>query len=258
MFTFGQNTIDELWKKVAEAVDDDLPQTEQKLLREIAELAERDGDYATLLKAELQDARSLCSVSPDSLEPAVERLKVREQEAKDSVLRAVYCTVLGYVYKTNSMLDEDRYEQIAEEYYTRALHHPDLLAATKTKKYSTIINMGGDSSFFDDDLLSVIGYEARRFDVLRDYYASSGNRTAELLSTLQLFKQQRTNEMESLDSSPYLQRLDSLIERFADLDVCGVLPLNASHSWSVRRGLQQSRRWPIWTRPSVAGVTGNA
>ena len=221
MFTFGQNTIDELWKKVAEAVDDDLPQTEQKLLREIAELAERDGDYATLLKAELQEARSLCSVSPDSLEPAVERLKVREQEAKDSVLRAVYCTVLGYVYKTNSMLDEDRYEQIAEEYYTRALHHPDLLAVTKTKKYSTIINMGGDSSFFDDDLLSVIGYEARRFDVLRDYYASSGNRTAELLSTLQLFKQQRTNEMESLDSSPYLQRLDSLIERFADLDVCG-------------------------------------
>ena len=221
MFMFGQNTMYDLWKKVQEAEEQDLPKTEQKLLREIAELAEKDGDYATLLKAELQEARSLCSVSPDSLEPAVERLKVREQEAKDSVLRAVYCTVLGYVYKSNSVLDEDRYEQIAEEYYNRALQHPDLLAATKTKKYSTIINTGSDSSLFDDDLLSVIGYEARRFDVLRDYYASSGNRKAELLSSVQLMKQQRSNEMESLDDSPYLQRLDSLIERFADLDVCG-------------------------------------
>ena len=213
--------MDDLWKKVQEAIDDDLPQTEQKLLRQIATQAEGSGDYAMLLKAELQEARSLCSVSPDSLEPAVERLKVREQEAKDSVLRAVYCTVLGYVYKNNSVLDEDRYEQIADEYYNRALQHPDLLAATKTDAYTTIIDKGRDSELFDDDLLSVIGYEARRFDVLRDYYATSGNRTAELLATVQLYKQQRTGEMEPLDNSPYLQRLDSLIDRFGDLDACG-------------------------------------
>ena len=90
MFTFGQTNTDDLWKKVAEAEDQDLPQTEQKLLREIATISERNGDYAQLLKAELREARSLCSVSPDSLESAVERLKQREQEAKDSVLRAVY------------------------------------------------------------------------------------------------------------------------------------------------------------------------
>ena len=221
MYTFGQSTINDLWKKVAEAADDDLPQTEQKLLREIAGLAERDGDYAMLLKAELQEARSLCSVSPDSLEPAVERLKQREQEAKDSVLKAVYCTVLAYVYKTNSQLDEDNHAAIAEEYYSRALQHPDLLAATKTTAYKTIIGMGSDSQLFDDDLLSVIGYEARRFDVLRDYYATSGNRVAELLATVQLMKQQRTNEMEPIDNSPYLQRIDSLIDRFGDLDACG-------------------------------------
>ena len=220
-FSFGQTKISTLWEKVREAEEQDLPKTEQKLLREIAQVAEAEGDYAQLLKAELREARSLCSVSPDSLEPAVERLKVREQEAKDSVLRAVYCTVLGYVYKTNSQLDEDLHEQIADEYYSRALEHPHLLAATKTKVYETIIDKGSDSRLFDDDLLSVIGYEAGRFDVLRDYYASSGNRTAELLSALQLLKQQRTNEMESLDSSPYLQSLDSLIARFADLEICG-------------------------------------
>ena len=112
------------------------------------------------------------------------------------------------MYKTNSVLDEDRYEQISEEYYNRALQHPDLLAATKTKTYKNIIDMGSDSKLFDDDLLSVIGYEARRFDVLRDYYATSGNRVAELLASVQLMKQQRSNEMEPLDNSPYLQRLE--------------------------------------------------
>ena len=220
MFTFGQ-TMDSLWKKVSEAVDKDLPKTEQELLRKIAVMAESEGDYAMLLKAELQEARSLCSVSPDSLEPAVERLKQREQEAQDSVLKAVYCTVLAYVYKTNSQLDEDNYAAIAEEYYSRALQHPHLLAATKTKTYGTIIEAGNDSRLFDDDLLSVIGYEASRFDVLRDYYATSGNRTAELLATVQLFRQQRTKEMEPLDNSPYLQRVDSLISRFSDLEACG-------------------------------------
>ena len=258
MLTFGQNSKYDLWKKVWEAQEQDLPKTEQKLLREIAEQAEKDGDYAMLLKAELQEARSLCSVSPDSLEPAVERLKVREQEAKDSVLRAVYCTVLGYVYKTNSELDEDRYEQIAEEYYNRALQHPDLLAATKTKKYSTIIKMGSDSELFDEDLLSVIGYEAGRYDVLRDYYASSGNRVAELLASVQLIRQQRPREMEPLDNSPYLQRLDSLIDRFGDLDACGEAALerfsfmeSLTHATAEQKMAYLDmaiKRWGKWKR----------
>ena len=229
MSVFGQTKTSTLWEKVREAEEQDLPQTEQKLLREIAQIAEAEGDYAQLLKAELREARSLCSVSTDSLESAVERLKVREQQAKDSVLRAVYCTVLGYVYKNNSELDEDMHEQIGDEYYARALKHPDLLAATKTSAYSTLIDTGKDSNIFNDDMLSVIGYEAGRFDVLRDYYASSGNRNGELLASLQLLKQQRTNEMESLEpvggdlQSPttYLQRVDSLIARFADLEICG-------------------------------------
>ena len=221
MLLFGQTTISSLWKQVEEAEEQDLPQTEQKLLRQIAELAEKSGDYAQLLRAELKEARSLCSVSTDSLEPAVGRLKLREQQAQDSVLKAVYCTVLGYVYKNNSELDEDRHEQIGEDYYTRALSRPDLLAATKTDAYATIIDKGSDSKYYDDDLLSVIGYEARRYDILSDYYARSGNRSGELLATVQLLRQQRPTEMEPLDGSPYLARLDSLTDRFGDLQECG-------------------------------------
>ena len=82
-------TFASLWKQVSEAVDNDLPKTEQELLRQIAQKAEAEGDYAQLLKAELQEARSLCSVSPDSLPTAVDRLVERERQANDSVLKAV-------------------------------------------------------------------------------------------------------------------------------------------------------------------------
>ena len=267
---FGQTKTNTLWKQVEEAVKKDLPQTEQKLLRQIATIASREGDYAQLLRAELQEARSLCSVSPDSLAPAVERLRQREQEASDSVLKAVYCCVLGQVYRSNSQLGDDDREQTAAEYFSRALHHPHLLAATKTKAYDTIINIGDDSRLFDDDLLSVIGYEAGRFDVLRDYYAASGNRTAELLAALELLRQQHTGEAEEAGpdapgeptaeghAPTYLQRVDSLIERFADLDACGEAAIeryafmeqqtNATTAQKIAYIDEATARWGKWKR----------
>ena len=87
-------TYASLWKEVTDAEENDLPKSEQAALRKIVAKAEAEGNYDWLLRAELQEARALCSVSPDSLESAVERLKKREQEAKDDVLRAVYDAVL--------------------------------------------------------------------------------------------------------------------------------------------------------------------
>ena len=250
-----------LWKQVSEAVDQDLPKTEQKVLRQIAEKAEAEGNYAQLLKAELQEARSLCSVSPDSLAPSVERLKEREAQAKDSVLKAVYDAVLGYVYKNNSMLDEDNYMQIGEEYYTRALAHPDLLAATKTDAYVSIIEKGHDSPIFNDDMLNVIGYEARRFDILREYYTKSGNREAALLTSLQWLCQQRPAELEPLNSSPYLQRIDSLINEYGDLQAAAEAAIeryNFMKNYTEATAQQKMdyldmaiSRWGKWKRIAV-------
>ena len=106
-------TYSALWKEVEDAVEKDLPKTEQAALRKIVEKAEAEGAYGWLLRAELQEASALCSVSPDSLGSAVERLVKREKEAKDDVLRAVYDAVLAYVYSNNSTLDEDNYQTIS-------------------------------------------------------------------------------------------------------------------------------------------------
>ena len=93
---FGQ-TYESLWKQVNEAHNKDLPQTEQQVLRKIVAKAEKAKDYGQLMKAELQAAQAACSVSPDSLKPAVERLHQRQMGIKDPALKAVYLTVLGTI-----------------------------------------------------------------------------------------------------------------------------------------------------------------
>ncbi|MBP5340219.1 MAG: alpha-2-macroglobulin [Prevotella sp.] len=218
-------TYASLWEEVIDAEENDLPKSEQAALRKIVAKAEAEGNYDWLLRAELQEARALCSVSPDSLESAVERLKKREQEAKDDVLRAVYDAVLAYVYKDNRSLDEDNYEAISKSYYDKALAHPDKLAATKASDFEHLVDKGYDSRIFGDDLLSVIAWEARRYDVMRDYYVKSDNRTAAMFSSLKCLQQERPQGREKLASSAYLQRLDSLISKYGDLEETGEVAL---------------------------------
>ena len=118
-------TYKSLWKQVETAQEQDLPQTEQKVLSQIEQKALAEQAYGQLLKAELQRARSVCSVAPDSLKPAVERLKQRVVEVEGDVpLQAIYYSVLGYIYQQNSWLDEDRHKEIGLDYYLLAMAHP--------------------------------------------------------------------------------------------------------------------------------------
>ena len=88
--TMKGQTYSSLWKQVEKAVNDDLPQTEQKLLRQIAAKAEQEKAYGQLLKAELQEVRALTDVSGDSLKPAIARLQAREQAAQEELLLRRY------------------------------------------------------------------------------------------------------------------------------------------------------------------------
>lgn len=222
VISMNGQTYSSLWKQVEKAVDDDLPQTEQKLLRQIAKKAEAEKQYGQLLKAELQEARSLASVSSDSLAPAVGRLQKREQQTKDGALRAVYQTVLGYIYANEPSLTEDgNGVKISAEYYDKAMTNPSLLAATKASTFSPLIIEGVDSKIFDNDLLSVIGYETKHYKVMRDYYINSGNRRAALFTSLKVLEEERPEEIVALNKSVYIQRIDSLINEYADLPEAG-------------------------------------
>ena len=258
MMTNAQ-TYGNLWKQVKEASQKDLPQTEQEVLTQIIQKAEQEQAYGQLLKAELQRAKSLCDVSPDSLTPVVERLKEREAQASGNTpLQAIYNCVLGYIYTENRWLDEDRHEDIGRDYYTKALAHPEELARVKATDYDPFVVKGIDSKFFDDDLLSVIAYEAKRYDIMRDTYVKMGNRRAALLAADMLLGQEEPDEMEPLNKSKHIQRIDSLINEYQDLVECGEAAMSrydymdehtdatAEQKWQyINMALE---RWGDWQR----------
>ena len=260
MTTNAQNYAT-LWKQVTEAQHKDLPQTELEVLGKIAAKAEQEQAYGQLLKAELKRANVQCQVSPDSLKPAVELLKERaEQTADRHVLQAIYYTVLGYIYTNNSWLDELRHEQTGQEYYDKALAHPDELAAAKAADYEPFVVKGEHSRYFGDDMLSVIGLTAGKPRLLRDYYVQAGNRHAALIASGWMLNDERPDDVESepLNKSRHIQRIDSLIAQYQDLPECGELAIDrydymddhtdatAEQKWQyINMALE---RWGSWQR----------
>ena len=260
MFTFSQ-TYSALWKQVKDAQDNDLPQTEQEVLGKIVTKAEKEKAYGQLLKAELQRAKSQCEVAPDTLKPVVEQLKERAAMAEeDHVLQSVYYAVLGYIYYHNSWLDEQRHEQIGQDYYDKAMAYPDELAAVKATDFEPFVIKGEHSRYFGDDLLSLIGIPAGHARQLRDYYVKVGNRHGALFASKSMLVNEEPEdiELEPLNKSKYIQRIDSLIAEYQDLPECGELAIDrydymedhtdatAEQKWQyINMALE---RWGSWQR----------
>ena len=67
--TMKGQTYTTLWKQVKEAEQQDLPRTQYDLLMKIASKAQKEHRPGQLMKAELQGARVMADISPDSLLP---------------------------------------------------------------------------------------------------------------------------------------------------------------------------------------------
>ena len=240
-FLFGQS-YESLWKQVEDALNKDLPQTEQQVLRQIAAKAEKEKNYGQLLKAELEAGQSCTAVSRDSLNPVIERLQQREERAKDPVLRAVYQTVLGSIYERNYYFGENRRE-IAKHYYDMALQHPEQLAAVKADSFRPFVKEGEDSRIYSGDLLSVIGYETKHYDVLRDYYLKKGNRVAAMMSSLEWLMLQAPYDDEKSSWPPFFARLDSLAEAYADLPETGEVAIRRYRLMEDNAQVSAKEKW---------------
>ena len=239
MWLFGQSYT-ELWKKAAEAERKDLPQTQYKALQAIVAKAEREKAYGQLLKAELNAARVMGAIAPDSLKPAVERIRQRGTSTQDEVLCLVYQTVLYRVVINNSAL-----EMKAE----KPVLTPQLcerLAQVKEDSYVPFVIKGSDSRYFNHDLLSIVGYELDDLAPLYDYYKRTGNRAAACLVAAELKRYAKIEE------------LDALIAEYRELKECGELAIAryermydlpvAERIAYIHEALQQ---WGSWRRMAV-------
>ncbi len=241
MIFFGQS-YSSLWNKVSEAEKKDLPKTQVEVLQKIVSLAEKERAYGQLLKAEILQAQVMGMISSDSLKPAVDRLEKRCNEAGDEVLKTVYRTVLYRIGDYSRQLDV-------------AYPKPELtadicrkLADVKEKSYKPFVVSGVDSRIFDNDLLSIVGFELNEYQSLYEYYKQSGNRRAACLTAAYLVRQR----------SFTLAEIDSMLESYQDLDVAGELALSRYHEMRyntdeeklafIRHALA---RWGDWKRLQV-------
>lgn len=212
-----------LWKQADDARTKDLPASEQKVLQSIIDKATKEKAYGHLLKAELRKARAAAVVSVDSLAPAVARMAAAEEAARkdNPVLSMVYASVLGHLYKENSVLSDD-HETLSADYFQRSLSQPLLLAREKATGFVPLVKQGKDSRIFGDDLLSMLAYEAGDMRLLHEHYEQAGNRPATFITALALAKDSLFKSWENdFGKSAYVAALDSLIDRYGDLSECG-------------------------------------
>ena len=71
-------TFSSLWKQVEVAAEKDLPRTQLECLQKIITKATKEKAYGHLLKAEMGNVSVQSSISPDSLQPAFQRLVDKE------------------------------------------------------------------------------------------------------------------------------------------------------------------------------------
>ncbi len=220
------DTYPALWKKVTEAQAKDLPRTQMEWLDKIIDKAQKGADYGQLLKAQLLRASAQTQIAPDSAEVELSKLESIASNAKDPVMKAVYATVLGKLYEQRQGNDDAKAK--STHWFAVAMEQPTLLAQHKCMEYAPAVVEGVDSKIFNDDLLHVVGMEAKAYKTLQDYYAGRGNRPAACISASLGLRLGREVDTYKVRKSKYLQALDSLIREFGDLREAGELAIERS------------------------------
>lgn len=253
-----------LWKKYDGAVKKDHPQTVLKVLAQISGKAEKERAYGHLLKAQVAQLDWLSQLSRDSIPVVAERLKSCGDAAErkgDLVLAAVYQSVMGKMYTRYRYAFDDA-KELGAEYFRRSMEHPEALAAAYCTSYMPFVEDGVDSKYYYDDMLHIIGIAAGDYRGMHDYYAAHGKREGACLTALQMVKQKHRNAQGTrVKKSKYIMSLDSLINEYSDLVVCGEVAIaryefmeNAEDVTAEEKNNfinYALTKWGAWTRMNI-------
>ena len=255
MTLFGQ-TYSALWKQADAAEEKDLPRTQYDVLMKIVGKAQKEGEYGQLMAAELAGSRVMATIAPDSLQPAVERMEQRYRATTDKALAAVYATVLKKIYDDNRELEKSDELTVTLDDATC-----ERLAAVKAADYKPLTTIGRNSNLFDDDMLSVVGYELQDFRPLHDYYTKAGKRRSAMMTALEIARRDREQGDVKYDKAPYINTLDSLIDIYGDLPEAAELAIaryeymdehtdaTAEQKWDYTE--QAIKRWSSYDRTNA-------
>ena len=184
-------------------------------------------------------------LSADSLNGELEALRRWTAEEKDTVARAVLHHSMGVYQLEEQTADVDS----ALWYFRESLKYPDALARVTAKDYRPMVESGKLSAkYFGDTMLDLLvrqvayrfswGYvdvtrskEAHRavmdfYNSLIDYYARTGNRSAELLTRLCLLSYRQGGEMVPpvrLSQAEEIALLRSWMKEYAGVSSCAAV-----------------------------------
>lgn len=161
--------------------------------------------------AVLKELGKKAAVSEDSLNAALQDVRRLEERLRhtDRVKAAMLETFLSYL------------PQDSIDYRALALSDLDALAKARVTDYPDMTRRLPMGRYFNDDILSAMGYELKAFREMHDYYGRQGNRPATMLTALEMLREERNNDRSSgVKTLPrYINRLDSLMGLYGDLDV---------------------------------------
>lgn len=222
--TIAGQTYKTLWKTVSELEEKDLPRSEIDVLRQIKQKALGELAYGQLLKAEVKEMMTWNAISPDSMQTYLQRLVETEKNTTDKVLDGVYCAA---IYRTVSSCFRES-QVNAHEYKQKAMENMSALAKARCADYEPFVVQGNMGKYFMNDLLSVVGYETDNFEALSKYYNKVKLKPAALLTALKCIEKRMDDALQSGRILKYYGHaiktsLDSLEEKYSDLDVCGEL-----------------------------------
>lgn len=215
-----------LWKKYQYNIDNGYPQTACSVLDKIISKATIENKYGDVIKAELEKYRNKINISDDSLEIVIAGLKQKaiKAEKTNKAVASIYYSVLGTVYEKQFGNNKDSLAE-AKKYFRESLVHPEALANEEAKSYEPLTIEGSDSHIFYNDLLHVIGFAAKDYKTLYEWYQNHNNRSAACLCAYYMTKRDITEDCSEMCKSTYLQKIDSLINVYQDLDVAGELAI---------------------------------
>ncbi len=242
----AQGDYASLWKQIEKAQEKDQPKTALSAVKKIETKAEKEKHYGHLFAALYTEKEILEEISYDSVAPMEKRMEAKylELTKEDPLAACIY-----QIAKEGS----DRHLVDSLLYHTDPETVKELTKENGTLKYIPFVNKGIDSKYFNHDLISLIAHTIVDYEPLARFYSENSNRKAACIAYALMLEDY---DSEKPEQTEILQKADSLIAIYGDLNECGAI---AVRKYRILRDLGRDnikktiewideavKRWPKW------------
>lgn len=238
-------SYEQMWAQLEKYEKDDLPKQVISQAEQILEKAQKEKQFAQMMRAWKTVVERKTDIEPDSFKVCIEHIgsKLRDQKAKSfsPVQNSVYNAILGSAYgvmRTAGIMDSDRetfdtYMMLSDVHFQKVLVDMNALAKEKSADYAPLLKVfNADSKLFDNDMLSIMidfvmenasfsnEKKIEIYSQAADLYKQMGNNNAYTILTMKKFSIQRNilNARLKLSYQEYKDCLKALLNESQDIE----------------------------------------